>query len=78
MRSITQRYPLVAYYLLTLILSGVIFALLFAAGLVEGLFFLGTFGPGLAAILVTLLISGRTGVKELLGSLLIWRVAIQW
>lgn len=78
MRSITQRYPLVAYYLLTLILSGVIFVLLFAAGLVEGLFFLGTFGPGLAAILVTLLISGRTGVKELLGSLLIWRVAIQW
>jgi hypothetical protein len=78
MRSIAQRYPLVTYYVLTLILSGLIFALLFAAGLVEGLFFLATFGPGLAAILVTLLIGGGVGVRELLGKLLIWRVGIQW
>jgi len=38
MRPIAQRYPLVTYYVLTLILSGLIFALLFAAGLIEGLF----------------------------------------
>ena len=69
MRSIAQRYPLVSYYLLTLILSGLIFALLFAAGLVEGLFFLATVTPGLAAILVTLLIGGGVGVRELLGRL---------
>jgi len=78
MRSIAQRYPLVSYYLLTLILSGIIFALLFAAGLVEGLFFLATFGPGLAAILVSLLVGGGVGVRKLLGRLLIWRVGIQW
>jgi membrane protease YdiL (CAAX protease family) len=78
MRSITQRYPLVAYYVLTSILSGVIIALLFAAGLVEGLFFLGTFGPGLAAILVTAMINGRVDVRKLLSSLLIWRIGIQW
>jgi membrane protease YdiL (CAAX protease family) len=77
-RSITQRFPLVSYYLLTLILSGLIFALLFSAGLVEGLFFLATVGPGLAAILVTLLIGGGLGVRGLLGRLLILRVGIQW
>ena len=52
--------------------------LLYATGLAETLFFLGTFGPGLAAILVTLLISGGVGVRKLLSSLLIWRVGIQW
>jgi hypothetical protein len=67
MNSIAHRYPFVSYYLLTLILSGVIFALLFAAGLVEELYFLATFGPGLAAILVTLLISGVVAVRKLLG-----------
>ena len=78
MRSIARCYPLVSYYLLTLILSGLIIALLFAAGLVEGLFFLATVGPGLDAILVTLMIGGGVGVRELLGRLLIWRVGIQW
>jgi hypothetical protein len=67
MNSIAQRYQLVSYYLLTLILSGVIFALLFASGLVEEHYFLATFGPGLTAILVTLLISGGVAVQKLLG-----------
>jgi membrane protease YdiL (CAAX protease family) len=78
MQSIVKRYPLIAYYVFALLFSAVIIAILFAAGLAETLFFLGTFGPGLAAILVAALIGGSTGVRKLLGSLLIWRVGIQW
>jgi len=44
----------------------VILAVLYATGLAETLFFLGTFGPGLAAILATALISG--GVRVIWGS----------
>lgn len=78
MNSIIKRYPLISYYVFALVLSGVILAVLFATGLAGTLFFLGTFGPGLAAILVTALISGGAGIRKLLSSLLIWRVSIQW
>ena len=78
MKSIVKRYPLISYYVFALVLSGLILAVLYATSLAETLFFLGTLGPGLAAILVTALISGGAGVRKLLGSLLIWRVAIQW
>jgi membrane protease YdiL (CAAX protease family) len=78
MNSIIKRNPLIAYYIFALLLSGIILAILCATGLAEKLFFLGTFGPGLAAILVTALISGGVGIRKLLGSLLIWRVGIQW
>jgi len=78
MGSIVRRYPLVSYYVVTLILSGLIFAILFAVGLLEEVFFLGTFAPGLAAIIVTAFIIGGLGVRKLLGSLLIWRVGIHW
>ena len=69
MISIAKRYPLISYYVFALIISGVILAVLFAIGLAEPLFFLATFGPGLAAILVTPLISGGAGIRKLLGSL---------
>lgn len=78
MNSIIKRYPLITFYVFALLLSGIILAILYAAGLAETLFFLGTFGPGLAAILVTALVDGGAGVRKLLGSLLIWRAGIQW
>ena len=52
MKSIVKRYPLISYYVFAFVLSGVILALLYTTGLAETLFFLGTFGSGLAAILL--------------------------
>jgi uncharacterized protein len=37
-----------------------------------------SYGPTLAAIIVTGLTSGRSGVRALLGRLLIWRVGLVW
>ena len=34
--------------------------------------------PGLAAVLVTGAINGRSGIRTLLGRLLIWRLGIRW
>jgi membrane protease YdiL (CAAX protease family) len=40
--------------------------------------FLIGWAPGIAAVVVTAIIAGRTGVRELLSRLLIWRVGHQW
>ena len=42
------------------------------------LVFLGSLGPSLAAVLLTAADEGRSGLKELLGPLLAWRVGIRW
>jgi uncharacterized protein len=34
--------------------------------------------PGLAAILVTGAVSGRAGIRALLGRLLVWRIGLMW
>jgi membrane protease YdiL (CAAX protease family) len=39
---------------------------------------LGTFGPSLAALLVTAATSGRRGLRALLARLAIWRVGVGW
>src|SRR5512132_2554747 len=36
------------------------------------------YGPTLAALLVTGAVAGRSGIRSLLGRLLIWRVGPQW
>ena len=49
-----------------------------SSSLVFALFVVGACGPSLAAILLTALREGRSGVKALLGRLLAWRVGLRW
>jgi len=64
MKSLVKRYSLISFFVFAMVLSGLILAVLYATGL--------------AAMLGTALISGGAGIRKLLGSLLIWRVGIQW
>jgi membrane protease YdiL (CAAX protease family) len=49
---------------------------LYSAGFIFAL--LALFGPALAAIIVTWLIEGRSGVKALLRRVGLWRVGVRW
>src|SRR5258708_20425767 len=42
------------------------------------LLFISAYGPALAALIVTATVSGRVGVRALLGQALRWRVGLQW
>ena len=42
------------------------------------LMLLGTYSPTVAAIMVTLILEGKPGVKMLLAKLLVWRVGVRW
>ena len=77
MRLIKQ-YPMVAFFALTYAISWMVWVPLAVAQVDHPLYKLGTFGPTLAALILTALISGRSGIKQLLRRLLIWRVPIFW
>ena len=78
MRARAVHHPVIVYFILAYALSWSICALLIADhnGLVTvpgGLHYLVSFGPALAALIVTALIGGRRGLSELLSRITRWR-----
>jgi uncharacterized protein len=73
--AFVNRHPLVTYFVLAYAFSWAMVAL-YSAGFIFAL--LALFGPALAAIIVTGLTEGRSGVKALLRRVAIWRVGIRW
>jgi CAAX protease family protein len=70
-----RRFPLVSYFVLAYALTWWVYPLLRFNPLI-GL--LGLFGPALAAIVVTAVTEGGSGVRALLGRAVRWRVPLPW
>jgi len=75
---LATRHPLVVFYTLALVLSAVIAAVLLAVDLAEDLFVLGTFGPGIAAVITVGLMDGRSQALRFIKSALQWRFGLGW
>ena len=84
-KDFIKRHPLPTYYVLTFAISWG--AILIAAGpggipvateLRMTLGALLVLGPSVAGILLTGLVSGRVGLRELLARLLRWRIGGRW
>jgi membrane protease YdiL (CAAX protease family) len=84
-----KRHPVLSYYVLTFAISWGGFLLVGGRGLVAGTnwqvdpLFLPTVlvmiaGPSMACLLLTGLVAGRAGYRELLARLLRWRVGLRW
>src|SRR6266545_6151428 len=86
-KALIKRQPLLSMYIILFVLgwSGLILQMLISQGsltvpsaiafvveVVTG------WAPGIAAVLVTAVIAGRVGVRDLLRRFLIWRVGLQW
>ncbi len=78
-----KRYPLAAFFALAYALTWSAWLPLALRGPVYGdrlsyLHFLGSLGPLVSAFVMTGLVSGRSGVRELLGRVFQWRVPLGW
>ena len=83
--AFVKRHPVISMSILTLAFAwpGLIWEALYSQGLVASqspivLSLLIGWVPGIAAVVVSAVLAGRAGVRELLGRFLIWRVGIQW
>ncbi len=72
------RYPVAAFFILTYAISWAVWVPLLVSQIDSPLYKVGTFGPAVVALILTVLMSGRVGLKRLLRRLLIWRVHIFW
>ena len=80
-----KRQPLISMYIIMFVMAWSVMVpqALYSQGLLSAplpmwLELLTGWAPGIAAVLVSAVIAGRSGVRELLGRFLIWRVGLQW
>lgn len=76
--NVATRHPLVFFYALALLLSAAIVAVLLAVGLAEDLFVLGTFGPGIAAVITVGVLDGRSQAWRFVKSSMKWKFGVGW
>jgi uncharacterized protein len=76
MNSLIKRNPLVWYFVLAYALAWILIPLVTKVSL--GFAFLALFGPAVAALIVTGITEGRTGVKHLLAKVVQWKVGWSW
>lgn len=81
MMSLIRRYPLVAYFTFAFLFSWAIYVpLVFAhqgwteANIPYAIHYLASFGPGLAALLLTAITAGSEGLRELWSRIIRWKM----
>jgi membrane protease YdiL (CAAX protease family) len=81
----TQRHPLVSFFTVAYAFSWAVWAPIVASArgwvtweVPYALYYFGSFGPIVAALLVTALTEGGSGVRALLARVLKWRVAARY
>lgn len=76
--QLAARHPLIFFYGLAAVLSAVIVVVLTAVDLAEELFVLGTFGPGIAAVITVGVMDGRPRAWRFVKGSLTWRFGLGW
>lgn len=84
-KAFIQDRPLLSMYLIMFALAWSIMIpqSLYSQGILSAPFpafleILTGWAPGIAAVIVSAVVAGRAGVRDLLGRFLIWRVGVQW
>lgn len=75
---LVSRHPVVFFYGLAVILSAGIIAVLLAVDLAQDLFVLGTFGPGIAAVITVGVLDGRSQAWRFVKSSMKWDFGLGW
>lgn len=76
--KVVHRRPLVLFYGLALGLSAAVIAVLLVVDLAEDLFVLGTFGPGIAAVITVAVLDGRSQSWRFVKRSMRWRFGATW
>lgn len=77
-RTLADRHPSVVFYVLSLSLSGMILTALWAVGSAQDLFFLATFGPGVAAVVTVGMRDDRSAAWQFTKEAMRWRLDFRW
>jgi membrane protease YdiL (CAAX protease family) len=80
LRIRVKQHPLISFFILSYAIAWTVWILIgiLAPNLLPTLSLIGAWAPTMSAVLLTGVISGKSGVRNLLGRGLSWRVGIRW
>ena len=78
MSAFVKNYPALSILILSQLIGAPVMWLILAGTLPMGFNLLAAFSASLAGIILTAIVSGKGGLKELFGRLLIWRAGFWW
>ena len=73
--TLARRHPLVVFFVLAYALTWPVIPLVAISPLLG---FIGLFGPAIAAIITAAVADGSSGLEDLLGRVVRWRVGVRW
>lgn len=78
MSTFVKKYPAISLFVLSFVM-GTGLLIPFTMGLLpESLYFIPASSATLAGVILTAIVAGKAGLRDLFGRLLIWRVGIGW
>jgi membrane protease YdiL (CAAX protease family) len=80
MSAFVKKYPAICQFILALLIGGAVTAPM-VAGLVpsdSGAILVAAYSASLAGVILTAIVSGKAGLREMFRRLLIWRTGIGW
>jgi membrane protease YdiL (CAAX protease family) len=80
MSNFIKKYPAISQFVLALIIGGGMIAPMIAGVVPSESFVLliAAYSASLAGVILTIIVSGKSGLREMFRRLLIWRVGIGW
>ena len=76
MNTFIKKYAIASFYILTLLLGGVVTYLVVQGVLPSVLIMIAALAASLSGIIITAIVDGKDGLKKLFGRLKIWRIGI--
>jgi membrane protease YdiL (CAAX protease family) len=80
MSTFVKKYPAISQFVLAMLIGGGMTAPM-VAGLIpsdSGAILVAAYSASLAGVILTAIVSGKAGLREMFGRLRIWRVGIGW
>jgi len=78
MAVFVKKYPAISMFVLSFVIGAGLTSLILNGVLPESLFFLAAISGSVSGIILTAIVTGRSGLKDLFGRILIWRVEGRW
>ena len=78
MATFVKKYPAISMFILSFVIGTGLSILILNGLLPESLFFVAASSASIAGIILTAIVAGKSGIRNLFSRILIWRVGARW
>ena len=78
MATLIKKYPAISMFVLSFVIGTGLSILILNGVLPESFYFIAASSASIAGIILTAIVAGKFGIRDLISRILIWRVGVRW